>query len=445
LKAITYHEYGPPDALEFEDVDAPVVKDDEVLVRVRAASVNPRDWHFMRGVPYFMRAQAGLRRPKSSLLGSDVAGQVEAAGTAVTRFHPGDEVLAHVQEGGFAEYAAVPEEALGLKPANLTFEQAAAVPLAGLTALQGLRDQGRVRPGQKVLIIGAAGGVGTFAVQLAKHFGADVTGVCSTRNLDLVRSIGADHVIDYTREDFTQGRPGVRPHLPVGGDPLAVGPQARAHPQGDAPAEQRRIGRPLGRAHGPDPQGARAGTVREPAAQLVPGEIDHGGPAGPEGAHRGRQGLAGDRPDLPAERGPRGHPLPGGGARPRQGRRHRVSGLPPSSGSGVRELEVGGGKVVAKAQQRLARELGNGVGHAVAEVQTRTVPASAVGDEGIGRDRPMIGRNSTTSTSASWRNRASSVLLARPTREHSTRELSTAVGAPMPTCSEAAKWSRRRP
>ena len=205
MKAITYHEYGSPDALEFEDVDAPVVKDDEVLVRVRAASVNPRDWHFMRGVPYFMRAQAGLRRPKSSLLGSDVAGQVEAVGTAVTRFHPGDEVFAHVQDGGFAEYAAVPEEALGLKPANLTFEQAAAVPLAGLTALQGLRDQGRVRPGQKVLIIGAAGGVGTFAVQLAKHFGADVTGVCSTRNLDLVRSIGADHVIDYTREDVTQG------------------------------------------------------------------------------------------------------------------------------------------------------------------------------------------------------------------------------------------------
>jgi NADPH:quinone reductase-like Zn-dependent oxidoreductase len=204
LKAITYHEYGPPDALQFEEVDEPVVKDDEVLVRVRAASVNPRDWHFMRGVPYFMRAQAGLRRPKSSLLGSDVAGQVEAVGKGVTRFHPGDEVFAHVQEGGFAEHAAVPEAALGPKPANLTFEQAAAVPLAGLTALQGLRDPGRVRPGQKVLIIGAAGGVGSFAVQLAKHFGADVTGVCSTRNLDLVRSIGADHVIDYTREDVTQ-------------------------------------------------------------------------------------------------------------------------------------------------------------------------------------------------------------------------------------------------
>jgi NADPH:quinone reductase-like Zn-dependent oxidoreductase len=139
-----------------------------------------------------MRARAGLRRPKSSLLGGDVAGQVEAVGKDVTRFHPGDEVFAHVQEGGFAEYAAVPEAALGLKPANLTFEQAAAVPLAGLTALQGLRGQGRVQPGQKVLVIGAAGGVGTFAVQLAKHFGADVTGVCSTRNLDLVRSIGAD-------------------------------------------------------------------------------------------------------------------------------------------------------------------------------------------------------------------------------------------------------------
>jgi NADPH:quinone reductase-like Zn-dependent oxidoreductase len=204
LKAITYHEYGPPDALEFEDVDAPVVKDDEVLVRVRAASVNPRDWHFMRGVPYFMRAQAGLRRPKSSLLGSDVAGQVEAAGTAVTRFHPGDEVFAHVQEGGFAEYAAVPEESLGLKPANLTFEQAAAVPTAAVTALQGLRDHGRLRPGHTVLINGASGGVGTFAVQLAKAFGAEVTGVCSTHNVDLVRSLGADHVVDYTREDFTR-------------------------------------------------------------------------------------------------------------------------------------------------------------------------------------------------------------------------------------------------
>jgi len=204
LKAITYHRYGSPDVLELQEVDEPVVNDDEVLVRVRAASANPRDWHFMRGLPSIMRLQFGLRRPKSSLLGSDMAGQVEAVGKNVTRFRPGDEVFAHVLAGGFAESTSVPEEVLGLKPANLTFEQAAAVPLAALTALQGLRDHGRIQPGQKVLIIGAAGGVGTFAVQLAKSFGADVTGVCSTRNIGLVRSIGADHVIDYTQEDFTE-------------------------------------------------------------------------------------------------------------------------------------------------------------------------------------------------------------------------------------------------
>jgi NADPH:quinone reductase-like Zn-dependent oxidoreductase len=203
LKAITYHRYGSPDVLELEEVDEPVVKEDEVLVRIRAASVNPRDWHFMRGLPYIMRP-IGLRIPKDGGFGSDVAGQVEAVGKTVTRFRPGDEVFAHVLKGGFAEYACVPEDSLGLQPANLTFEQAAAVPLAALTALQGLRDHGRVQPGQNVLIIGASGGVGTFAVQIAKSFGADVTGVCSTRNVDMVRSIGADHVIDYTQEDFTR-------------------------------------------------------------------------------------------------------------------------------------------------------------------------------------------------------------------------------------------------
>jgi NADPH:quinone reductase-like Zn-dependent oxidoreductase len=204
LKAITYHHYGSPDVLQLEDVDEPLVKDDEVLVRVRAASANPRDWHFMRGMPYVMRAQFGLRRPKDSFLGSDVAGQVEAVGKSVTRFQPGDEVFADVVTGGFAQYTCVPEEFLELKPANLTFEQAAAVPLAALTALQGLRDQGRVQSGQKVLVIGAGGGVGTFAVQLAKLSGAEVTGVCSTRNVDMVRSLGADRVIDYTKEDFTR-------------------------------------------------------------------------------------------------------------------------------------------------------------------------------------------------------------------------------------------------
>jgi NADPH:quinone reductase-like Zn-dependent oxidoreductase len=205
VKAITYHRYGSPEVLEFQEVDEPVARDDEVLVRVRAASANPRDWHFMRGLPAFMRLQFGLRGPKHRGLGSDIAGQVEAVGAKVTRFRPGDEVYADVVMGGFAEYASVPEAFLAPKPANLTFEEAAAVPLAALTALQGLRDHGRVQPGQKVLVIGAAGGVGTFAVQLAKWLGAEVTGVCGTAKADLVRSLGADHVVDYTREDVTRG------------------------------------------------------------------------------------------------------------------------------------------------------------------------------------------------------------------------------------------------
>ena len=204
MRAIVYHEYGSADVLGLHEIDRPVVEDDEVLVRVRAASANPADWHFMRGLPFIMRPQAGLGKPKNSVLGRDVAGQVEAVGKDVTRFRPGDEVFANVEMGGFAEYTCVSEGSLVLKPANLTFEQAAAVPLAALTALQGLRDTGQLQPEQKVLIIGASGGVGTFAVQLAKSFGAHVTAVCSTRNVELVRSLGADHVIDYTQEDFTQ-------------------------------------------------------------------------------------------------------------------------------------------------------------------------------------------------------------------------------------------------
>jgi NADPH:quinone reductase-like Zn-dependent oxidoreductase len=204
MKAITYHRYGAPDVLEFQEVDAPVVKDDDVLIRVRAAAANPRDWHFMRGLPYVIRPQFGLRRPKNPFLGGDVAGQVEAVGANVTRFRHGDEVYADVVTGGFAEYTCVPEDVVAAKPTNLTFEQAAAVPLAALTALQGLRDRGRTQPGQKVLIIGAGGGVGTFAVQIAKWLGAEVTSVCSTGKVDLVRSLGSDHVIDYTREDFVR-------------------------------------------------------------------------------------------------------------------------------------------------------------------------------------------------------------------------------------------------
>ena len=206
MKAIVCHKYGSPDVLELQDVDKPVVKDDDVLVRVHAASVNPFDWHTLTGTPYLLRLGA-LRKPKRTIPGVDAAGRVEAVGRSVTQFQPGDEVFGGTG-GAFAEYVCVPEDRIVLKPANLTFEQAAAVPVAAFTALQALRDKGQIRPGHKVLINGASGGVGTFAVQIAKSFGAEVTGVCSTRNVDMVRSIGADRVIDYTQEDFIQ--PGQR-------------------------------------------------------------------------------------------------------------------------------------------------------------------------------------------------------------------------------------------
>ncbi len=206
MKAIVNHEYGPPGVLELEDIDTPVAKDDEVLVRVLGAGVNPGDWDVMHGMPYVLRPMTGLRRPRNKVLGLAIAGRVEAVGSNVSEFQLSDEVYAGIGKGGFAEYACVSEDALAPKPSNLTFEQAAAVPVTGVAALQGLRDIGRVQPGQKVLINGTSGGVGTFAVQIAKAYGADVTGVCSTSNVDLVRSIGADHVIDYTQEDFTRSR-----------------------------------------------------------------------------------------------------------------------------------------------------------------------------------------------------------------------------------------------
>ena len=208
MKAIVYSNYGSPDVLRCEEIEKPTPADDELLIKVRAASVNPYDWHFMRGMPYFLRLRAGLRKPKDKRLGVDVAGQVETVGRNVTQFKPGDEVFG-LCRGAFAECACASESKLARKQENVTFEQAASLPIAGLTALQGLRrgglgDKGQIPPGQKVLINGAAGGVGTFAVQIAKSFGADVTGACSTRNVAMVRSIGADHVIDYTQEDFTK-------------------------------------------------------------------------------------------------------------------------------------------------------------------------------------------------------------------------------------------------
>ena len=206
MKAAVYTRYGPPDVVQIRDVEKPVPKDNEVLIRVRAASVNPLDWHFMRGTPYLVRLMAGLHKPKDTRLGVDVAGQVEAVGNNVTEFKPGDDVFGSCR-GAFAEYACAAETALVMKPDNVTFEEAAAVPVAAYTALQGFRDKGHIQPGQKVLINGAAGGVGTFAVQIAKSFGTDVTGVCSTRNVEVVRSIGADPVVDYTRQDFTKSGP----------------------------------------------------------------------------------------------------------------------------------------------------------------------------------------------------------------------------------------------
>lgn len=203
MKAIVYHRYGSPDVLECAEIGKPTPGDDEVLIQVRAASVNPADWHYMRGTPYLLRLMAGLRKPKIPRLGVDVAGQVEAVGRNVARLKPGDQVFGSCR-GSFAEYACAPESALVTKPETVTFEQAASVPVAAYTALQALRDKGRIQAGQKVLINGAAGGVGTFAVQIAKSFGAEVTGVCSTRNLDMVCSIGADRAIDYTQEDFTK-------------------------------------------------------------------------------------------------------------------------------------------------------------------------------------------------------------------------------------------------
>jgi len=208
MKAIVYTKYGPPDVLNLEEVQKPTPKDDEVLVKVHAASANAADWHLMRADPFLVRLMGfGLLKPKNGLLGADIAGRVEAVGRNVTQFQPGDEVFGDLSGsgfGGFAEYVCATEDALALKPANVSFEEAAAVPLAAVTALQGLRYKGQIQPGQKVLINGASGGVGTFAVQIAKSFGAEVTGVCSTSKLDMVRSIGADHVIDYTQEDFTK-------------------------------------------------------------------------------------------------------------------------------------------------------------------------------------------------------------------------------------------------
>lgn len=205
MQAVVYRCYGPPTVLKLEEIVKPLPEDDRILVKVHASSVNPLDWHYMRGEPYFMRSMAGLGVPHSIHMGVDFAGTVESVGKHVTRFKPGDEVFGG-HDGAFAQYVSVGENgSVAMKPVNMTFEQAAAAPIAAVTALQALRDEGHVHSGQSVLINGASGGVGTFAVQIAKSYGAQVTGVCSTHNVALVRAIGADRVIDYTKEDFTAG------------------------------------------------------------------------------------------------------------------------------------------------------------------------------------------------------------------------------------------------
>jgi NADPH:quinone reductase-like Zn-dependent oxidoreductase len=205
MKAMMYYAYGSPDVLELREIEKPVVKEDDVLVRVHAASLNWRDWHFLTGAPFLARIMAGLLKPRNQVLGIDLAGRVEAVGRNIERFQPDDEVFGGSGRGGtFAEYVCVREDEVQLKPSNTTYEEGAAVGAAAAVALQGIRDMGKVKPGQQLLVNGASGGVGAFAVQIGKSFGAEVTGVCSTRNLDLVRSIGADRVIDYTQEDFTR-------------------------------------------------------------------------------------------------------------------------------------------------------------------------------------------------------------------------------------------------
>jgi NADPH:quinone reductase-like Zn-dependent oxidoreductase len=207
MRAIVYTKFGSPDVLQLKEVEKPIPRDNEILIKVHAASANPYDWRHLRADPFFLRFMgAGLLKPRHQILGADVAGQVEAVGSRVKQFRPGDEVFGAGGYGGFAEYVCVDESRFVPKPANLTFEEAAAVPIAALTALQGLRDKGNIQAGQKVLINGASGGVGTYAVQIAKSFETEVTGVCRTTKMDLVRSIGADHVLDYSQEDVTQNR-----------------------------------------------------------------------------------------------------------------------------------------------------------------------------------------------------------------------------------------------
>jgi NADPH:quinone reductase-like Zn-dependent oxidoreductase len=299
MKAIVQDRYGPPaDVLGIRERTRPDPEADEVLIRVHAAAIHPGDWMVVTGRPYLMRPLFGLPGPRKSTPGFDVAGVVEAVGDAVVELQPGDEVFGQCG-GSCAEYVATDPERLAAKPAGLTFADAAACPLSGDAALRALRDAGRTQPGDRILINGASGGVGTFAVQIAKSMGAEVTAVCSTRNVELVRALGADHVVDYTREDFTRGER--RYDLVLDN----VGNRSMAACRGVVA--------------GSDAGGAGAVRGRAAAGKAVSGARGSGGPAGAEGAARGRSGATGHRPELSAGRRPSGVPVPRRGARPGEG------------------------------------------------------------------------------------------------------------------------------
>ena len=325
MKAVVQDRYGPPEVLELREVERPAVGDGDVLVRVRAASVNPQDWHLMRASPFIVRAWGnGLRTPTMPIRGTDVAGQVEAVGRNVARLRPGDEVFGWC-EGAFAEYACADESHFVPKPAGLSFENAATVAMAGCTAFQGLRDVGAMQPGQEVLIVGAGGGVGTYAVQIATELGASVTGVCSTSKVDLVRSLGADHVVDYTREDFTRGERRYDLIFQLAGTA--------------SPSACRRALTPKGTLVLSSGEGWFAGIDRivralvaspfvgQQMRVLMTKETNEDLVALAALVEAGKVTPVIDQ-DLPAERCPRGHRVRGGGARSRKGRDHAMSGPP---------------------------------------------------------------------------------------------------------------------
>ena len=323
MKAIVHKRYGRPELLELRDIDEPVIEGHQVLLRVHASSINPVEWYQVTG-PWFARFGNGLRKPKTKLVGADVAGRIEAVGADVKDFRPGDEVFG-TTAGAWAEYAAAREVRLAPKPPNVSFEEAAAVPVAAITALQALRDKGRVQAGQRVLINGASGGVGTFAVQLAKAFGADVTGVCSTQNVELVRSLGADRVVDYTHEDFTLRKRASRPDARHRGQPLILGGEARIDARGDRRARWRTDDLSRDGTAAPSRENARGFARPQPVGEVLRRENHQRGPRGAASADRGGNRKTRHRQDLRAEQRSRSSRLLRRRTRSSESRHHHLN------------------------------------------------------------------------------------------------------------------------